>query len=686
MPNPMLNARAGGGVGLGRNHNYQAIYEPDPKGEELADNARIWKVYLDEADAYDADMIDSFRMILDNLLVFASLFSAVVTTFVSQTSQVLQPDNAQITVSLLMETNQLLRAAGNSTKIDSVAPSSLGPDSTMYTSTDLWVNGLFFTSLTLSVTTALLTVLAKQWIQAYIEVVSGSAKTQAMIRQFRYDGLVRWKLGAIIEGLPLILHSSVALFLVGLSLYVSQLSRSICAILSLITAMTFIFYLGTSMIPAFSVDCPYRLSSMFFLGRFLNFIALYVRHVFCVVVGTLFKSLHDWKYVYYRSRLPVFDSLKDDESLYVRERPVGSSFKCFSWLFAQSTNTSTKDIVVEGASVLLDHANGLTSDEHFTLYQPEAASLLLDALVYCVNCQTAQNSGTNFQSLWDTFISTMFATEPELLPSPRYEKQSVYLDYLTFVIGVWKLYASACREKNQRARVYFLGIMRVFGMENTIRDYLLMKGNQDDMRCAMDTDTEFLFLRPDNTFGETMLHTAVIQNNLDAVIVLLEVHPELINMLTKPLPFQQTALDYALSMQRNEMAFNPQIVECLLDHGALRPYQALHITARDGNIDCIRVLLDRGFDRTARNGLGETPLDLAHTPEIIEYLECYQTVPLPHPHLLLPPEPTSDTAESQEDVQLAGSEIPLDGIPLARDASIEGKAGVQWENDYVDKY
>ncbi|KAG6815328.1 hypothetical protein H0H93_010121, partial [Arthromyces matolae] len=137
MPNPMLNARTGRGVGLGRNHDYQGIYEPDEKGQEASENARVWRVYLDEADTYDADMIDGFRTILDSLLVFASLFSAVVTTFVAQTSQVLQPNNAQITVSILVEIKELLRAAGNSTAIASVPPSFLGSNTTTYTSKDL---------------------------------------------------------------------------------------------------------------------------------------------------------------------------------------------------------------------------------------------------------------------------------------------------------------------------------------------------------------------------------------------------------------------------------------------------------------------------------------------------------------------------------------------------------------------
>ncbi|KAG6894510.1 hypothetical protein C0992_005792, partial [Termitomyces sp. T32_za158] len=97
------------------------------------------------------DMIQGFRNIIDSLLVFvsrhicpqssfsitiqAALFSAVVTTFVAQTSQALQPDNSQIMVSLLIETNQLLRAAGNKTSINAVPTASLGPESLLKNTT-----------------------------------------------------------------------------------------------------------------------------------------------------------------------------------------------------------------------------------------------------------------------------------------------------------------------------------------------------------------------------------------------------------------------------------------------------------------------------------------------------------------------------------------------------------------------
>lgn len=68
-------------------------------------------------------------------------------------------------VALLLENNQLLRAAGNITTVHAVSAASLKPGSNSPSLTDLWVNGFFFASLALSMSTALFSVLAKQWIQ-----------------------------------------------------------------------------------------------------------------------------------------------------------------------------------------------------------------------------------------------------------------------------------------------------------------------------------------------------------------------------------------------------------------------------------------------------------------------------------------------------------------------------------------
>ncbi|KAH8824877.1 hypothetical protein DL96DRAFT_1449860, partial [Flagelloscypha sp. PMI_526] len=203
--------------------NYAQKYPPDEIGQEASDEARVWMVYLDEAESYDEDMVRGFRDTIDSLLVLAGLFSAVVAAFVVQTSTALQPDYTQLTAALLAEQIALLRANSEGLLPNNVPEPVIGSGPLAFSGFDVWVNGLFFTSLTLAMITALLAVLVKQWLQAYTSLISGSAKERALARQFRFDGLRKWKLEAIVGFLPLLLHLAFAVFLVGLCVFVYDL-------------------------------------------------------------------------------------------------------------------------------------------------------------------------------------------------------------------------------------------------------------------------------------------------------------------------------------------------------------------------------------------------------------------------------------------------------------------------------
>ncbi|TFY80559.1 hypothetical protein EWM64_g3454 [Hericium alpestre] len=158
-------------------HDYEQKYPADEIYEEMGPNARVWRVYLDEAEAFDTDMIEGWKDTIDVLLVFAGLFSAVVSTFVVQTAQALQPDYGQITASLLTELVSLQRTAALGQSVDAVPRSVLNATSTFSAAgTDRWVNALWFTSLSFSLATALISVLVKQWLQHYVSAVSGVAK------------------------------------------------------------------------------------------------------------------------------------------------------------------------------------------------------------------------------------------------------------------------------------------------------------------------------------------------------------------------------------------------------------------------------------------------------------------------------------------------------------------------------
>ena len=93
------------------------------------------------------------------------------TTFVAQSSQALTPDYAQITASLVYELVLMQRAAASG-NTGQVPESPLSLDSRTHQTSDIWVNKLWLVSLMFSLLTALVSVLAKQWIQASCSLLS----------------------------------------------------------------------------------------------------------------------------------------------------------------------------------------------------------------------------------------------------------------------------------------------------------------------------------------------------------------------------------------------------------------------------------------------------------------------------------------------------------------------------------
>ncbi|KZV98415.1 hypothetical protein EXIGLDRAFT_607036, partial [Exidia glandulosa HHB12029] len=127
----------------------------------MDDGARVWKVYRDEATSHDTTILDGWSKTLDILLIFAGLFSAVATAFVVESYKLLQLDTSAYTANALY-------ALLNHTVPSSAVLLPPPPDLDASPSTAArWINGLWFTSLALSLAVALLCILVKQWIGEY---------------------------------------------------------------------------------------------------------------------------------------------------------------------------------------------------------------------------------------------------------------------------------------------------------------------------------------------------------------------------------------------------------------------------------------------------------------------------------------------------------------------------------------
>ncbi|KAK0209907.1 hypothetical protein IW262DRAFT_1242771, partial [Armillaria fumosa] len=190
--------------------------------EEAGPTSSIWEAYLDKSVIYDKEICDAHRGETSILLIFMSrgLFSAVVSAFIIQSSASLQPNYQKLSALLAFDQINIQCAIANGTPLDTVTTSGADPTAHFTLKLlDSWVNGLWFASLALSLSYALLAVLADDWYSHYLSPIHGKPQDHSRTRHFCYKGLVDWPVRAFIHVLPLMLHLSLFLFFLGLVLY-----------------------------------------------------------------------------------------------------------------------------------------------------------------------------------------------------------------------------------------------------------------------------------------------------------------------------------------------------------------------------------------------------------------------------------------------------------------------------------
>ena len=165
----------------------------------------------------------------------------------------MQPDYTEYMAKALYA-SLAMQSPDNSTR-----PELENPEDFTAPSAARWVNGLWFTSLSLSLFVALLAILAKQWVEDYSSRMrSPTASTHSWVwRHVIYShGLARWGLGGFISALPFLLHVSLFLFFAGLALFLVELDATIAYLILGSTAGMLLFYVVVTFLPIWYADCP----------------------------------------------------------------------------------------------------------------------------------------------------------------------------------------------------------------------------------------------------------------------------------------------------------------------------------------------------------------------------------------------------------------------------------------------
>ncbi|EKM50873.1 uncharacterized protein PHACADRAFT_212798 [Phanerochaete carnosa HHB-10118-sp] len=214
----------------------------------------------DSVHEIDKDKIENYKDDIDTLLVFAGLYSAVLSAFVVESYTDLQPDpNTQITFLLERIANQTQSYTITSGTLNSTAePPPVFPRF----SAPLWavrVNGLWFASLIVSLATASFSMLVKQWLREYLAVEYTAPQERLRARQYRKPGVEKWKVLEIAAMLPMLLQLSLGLFFIGLCIFTTNIDERMgLTSVPLICGWAFLF-IATTLAPLVSPRCPYKM-------------------------------------------------------------------------------------------------------------------------------------------------------------------------------------------------------------------------------------------------------------------------------------------------------------------------------------------------------------------------------------------------------------------------------------------
>ncbi|TFK66378.1 hypothetical protein BDN72DRAFT_844459, partial [Pluteus cervinus] len=220
---------------------------------------KFWTFYLNQTSKADRDMVEDWKGTTDGILIFAGLFSAVITSFIIESYQSLQPAIDELTLRAIAQISLQL-AAVNGTGDGSVAPYVL-PDLNDYkpTKTATWVNIFWFTSLFFSLTCALTATLVQQWSREYIQSIERYQvpRQRGQVRAHLFQGLTQYKMSGFMDAIPALLHISVFTFFAGLFMLIHPINTTVGIVLFCLFLFGSALYFFTSLIALYYHSYPF---------------------------------------------------------------------------------------------------------------------------------------------------------------------------------------------------------------------------------------------------------------------------------------------------------------------------------------------------------------------------------------------------------------------------------------------
>lgn len=122
------------------------------------------------------------------------------------------------------------------------------------------VNSFWFAVLVISLSTAFLAILAKQWLFNLSSGLSAGLEMKGRQPENRRENLRRWKSTPILSSFPILLHISLLLFFAGLLDFLWPINSTVAIVSASLVSATVFIYIVTHVLSLISVTCPFRTS------------------------------------------------------------------------------------------------------------------------------------------------------------------------------------------------------------------------------------------------------------------------------------------------------------------------------------------------------------------------------------------------------------------------------------------
>ncbi|KAI9458005.1 hypothetical protein BJY52DRAFT_1150032, partial [Lactarius psammicola] len=216
-------------------------------------SGRPWSIYLTETEKQDKEMVERWKGEADSTLIFAGLFSAVVTVSLVESYKWLSIDQGEETVKLLAQISRQLVNISNGIPLESIPAESSRPFEPAASA--ILVNLLWFCSIALCISCSVGATLIQQWARRYLVLIQGPER--AHLRTFMLNGLRKFQVDRFLQLLAISLHTSILLYAIGIFKFFLTVNTRIGFIALGICILLGHIYGILTFLPLLFFDCPY---------------------------------------------------------------------------------------------------------------------------------------------------------------------------------------------------------------------------------------------------------------------------------------------------------------------------------------------------------------------------------------------------------------------------------------------